>query len=98
MGWLHVLISITASFLLYKTGSKLLFIIAVIATIGSFWSWGIMHNYATNRAKKRLSYRGGFYDLTEKEIVSVPNWITRINMMFAFLGLILLIIAVIKII
>lgn len=98
MGWLHVLIGIIASFILYKTGPKYLFIVAVIVTIGAFWSWGIMHNYATNQAKKRLSYRGGFYDFMEKEIETVPNWITRINIVFTFLGLILLIIAVIKII
>jgi len=98
MGWLPFLMGIMASILLYKTGPTILFVAAILVTIGDFWSWGIMHNYATNQAKKRLSYRGGFYDFTKKEIETVPNWITRINMVLALFGLILLIIAIIKII
>ena len=98
MGWLPVLMGIVASILLYTTGPTLLFIGAILVTIGDFWSWGIMHNYAIYQAKKRLSYRGGFYDFKDKEIETVPNWITRINMVLALFGLIILIIAVIKII
>lgn len=91
MGWLSVLLSIIASVLLYGTGHKILFVLALISAAACFWSWGIMHNYATEQAKKRQNYPGGFYDITEAEAEYVPDWISWINMGFSLLGLILLI-------
>ncbi len=55
MGWLNVLLSAFASVLLYDTGHAVLLVLAIGATIGCFWSWGIMHNFATEAAKQRLS-------------------------------------------
>lgn len=80
MGWLSVLVGIVAAVLLYGTGHGILFALATASAAGCVWSWGIMHNYATNAAKNRSSYRGDFYDFTEKEIQSAPNWVTVVNM------------------
>ena len=60
MGWLSVLVAIVAVVLLYGTEHGILFALAIACAAGCFWSWGIMHNYATNAAKKRSSYRGDF--------------------------------------
>ncbi len=95
MGWLHVLLSAFASVLLYDTGHTVLLVLAVGATIGSFWSWGIMHNYATEAAKRRPSYRGKFHDIQVEEADSVPNWIALVNFGFSIVGLLLLITAIV---
>jgi len=91
MGWLSVLLSIIAAFVLYLNGNTVLMIIAIIAALGCFWSLGIMHNYATDQAKKRLNYTGGFYDITKTEADSVPDWITWINLVFSLSGFVLFI-------
>jgi len=80
MGWLPVLVGIAAAVLLYGTGHGILFTLAVASAAGCFWSWGVMHNYSTNAAKKSSSYRGDFYDFTGQEIQSASNWITVVNM------------------
>ena len=95
MGWLPVLISAFAAYLIYDTGHPVIFVIAAITTIGCIWSWGIMHNFATDLASKRSDYSGNFGDIIEFEAQAVPNWITSINMGFSALGLILLIIGVV---
>ena len=93
MGWLNILLSAFAGVLLYDTGHTVLLVLAVGATIGSFWSWGIMHNYATQAAKRRPSYRGGFHDIRVEEADSVPDWIAFVNFGFSAVGLLLLITA-----
>jgi protein-S-isoprenylcysteine O-methyltransferase Ste14 len=87
MGWFSVLISGAATVLMYKKMHIFLTILAFITLVVCFWSWGVMHNFATESAKKRRNYKGGFYDFTEKDIEAVPNWITWINMGFSLLGL-----------
>jgi hypothetical protein len=91
MGWLSALVGIAAAVLLYGTGHEILFALAIASVAGCFWSWGIMHNYATNTAKKRSSYRGNFYDFTGQEIQSAPNWITVVNMILTLTAVGLLI-------
>ena len=92
MGWLSVLVAIAAAVMLYGTGHEILFaLFAVASAAGCFCSWGIMHNYATNAAKNRSGYRGNFYDFTEKEIQSAPNWITVVNMLLTLTAVGLLI-------
>jgi hypothetical protein len=90
MGGVSVLISAIAAFLLFKTGHTVLMIFAIFVSIGCFWSWGVMHNFATESAKRRRNYRGGFHDITRQEAESVPNWIAGINMGFSLIGLMLL--------
>ena len=45
-----------------------------------FWSWGIMHIYATESAKKRPDYSGGFFDIEPRDATSVPDWIATVHM------------------
>ena len=90
MGWLSVLLAGLAAFLLFKAGHTVLMILAIVAAVGCFWSWGIMHNYATEAAKRRSNYTGGFYDITNREAQAVPDWISTANMLFSLAALVLL--------
>ena len=94
MGWLPVSLAFVASALLYDTGHPVLLTLAIGSTVGCFWSWGIMHNYATEAAKRRSSYDGGFYDITEDEADSVPNWIAIVSICSSALALVLLTVAI----
>lgn len=85
------MLSAFGAVLMYKTGHSFLMVLAIIAAVGCFWSWGIMHNYATELAKHRKSYTGGFYDITPGEAQSVPELVAGINMGFSLAGLILFI-------
>jgi len=93
MGWLSVLIPVVAAALLFRAGHIILGTLAVVAMVGAFWSWGVMHNFATESAKRRSDYSGGFYDLTADDINVVPDWIARVNMAFTVLGAILLVLS-----
>jgi len=96
MGFLSVIITAVAAHLFFGIDHSFLGALAVIVSIGTFWSWGIMHNFATDKARQRKVYCGGFYDITEKEADSVPNWIASVNFVFALSGFILLITAIVK--
>ena len=97
MGWFYVAISIIAAIIFFKSGHIILMIISIVAALGCFWSWGVMHNYATDIAKQRLGYTGKFYDINKEEANAIPNWITFINVLFASAGFILLIISIVLI-
>ena len=77
--------------LLYETAQGKPFTVAVLAVAGCLWSWGMMHNYATEMAMKHSSYRAGFFDLTEREIQSVPNWVAAMNILFTLIAVGLLV-------
>ncbi len=94
MGWLSVAIGVIAATVLYGTGHGVLFTLAIVLTIACLWSWGVMHNFATEAAKRRSTYTGGFYDLTESEVDSAPNWISAINMLSTLAVVVLLIVAI----
>jgi hypothetical protein len=80
MGFLGVIIAGIAAWLLWDNGWP--FIVATIfVAIIEFWSWGVMHNYATEEAKNRHNYSGEFYDLTTGEVDSAPNWLTVLNLL-----------------
>jgi hypothetical protein len=98
MGWLPVLLGAIAAFLFYKTGHIALMILAIVAALGAFWSWGVMHNYATELAKRRQNYKGGFFDITAQEAKALPDWISWANMGFSIAGLVLIIIGIIMLI
>lgn len=93
MGWLHVLIPVIAAVFYWKSDHVVLFGLCMLAAVGAFWSWGVLHNYAIEAAKHRPGFSGGFNDITDKEAEGAPDWITRINMGFAVLGTILLVAA-----
>lgn len=98
MGFLGVIISVVAAWLLWDNG-WLLPSLAVAIGIAQFWSWGVMHNHAVEAAETREErtggrekYSGGFFDFTRQEVDSVPNGITWVNMFTFFAAVILLII------
>lgn len=95
MGWLPVLLSVVGAFLLARTGHSTLMILAIVAAVGCFWSWGIMHNYATELAQRRANYSGHFYDITEREARAVPDWIAAVNMVLSLAGVVLLIVGIV---
>ena len=79
MGWLGVVLSVAAAWLLRDQGW--LWLAGAIAVgMLEFWSWGIMHNYATESAKKRPDYSGGFFDIEPRDATSVPDWIATVHM------------------
>lgn len=87
MGCLSIILSLIATFILFKIGHIVLMYIAITIAIGCYWSWGIMHNFATEMAKKRPDYSGSFFDITKSEARSVPNWITIVNIVFTLSSL-----------
>jgi len=94
MAWLPIVLGIITCWLFYRSDQIILLVVTLLLTLVSFWSWGIMHNFATEAAKKRSSYEGGFYDFTPQEAHAVPNWITRINLLSSIGILIVFIFAV----
>lgn len=92
MGWLGVLMSGVAAWLLWDNG-----IIWIVCAIGvgltQFWSWGVMHNHAVMAARNRKSYSGKFYDFTRDELDTAPNWVTAVNIVSFFAALALIITA-----
>ncbi len=98
MGWLPVGLGVFAAWLLRGTGHNWLFWIAVIAAVGSFWSFGIMHNYAVESAKKRNGFTGGFCDITPHDVDAAPDLIARLNLLCAIVTVALVIVgAVVRI-
>ena len=83
MGWIPVVLGLAACVLLYGTENQVVFWLAVFTAVGTFWSYGVMHNFATEAAKRRSSYKGKFYDITAKETDSVPNSIAGMNLLFS---------------
>lgn len=97
MGFLPVLLGAAACYMNRGAeGSRVLFWIALFGAIGAFWSYGIMHNYATNAARRRDDYKGGFYDLTKFEADSVPDRVALVNMVFSVVCLLALVAAVVR--
>ena len=80
MGWLSVLVGVVASVLFYRSEASGLTWLSIGFTIVNFWAYGVMHNHAVESAKRRASYTGGFYDLTEKDLHAVPNRLATVNM------------------
>lgn len=95
MGWLPVLLSVVATILFYRTGHAVLMVLAILTSIGGFWSWGVMHNFAVEQARRRPGFTGGFYDITDDEADFVPDWIAWVNAILSFVSLGLLVTGVV---
>lgn len=89
MGWFGPVLGGVAALILWGMEQTVLMALAIFSSIGCFWSWGIMHNFATEVAKRRSNYTGSFSDITSKEADSVPNWIAGLNIGFTVASLIL---------
>ena len=80
MGWLGVVISAIAAWLLWDDG-WLWRVLAVGVGMIELWSWLVMHNVAREaRAMFRPRNLGGFYNFTKHEATMVGDGITTINL------------------
>lgn len=95
MGFLGVLISAVAAWLLWDDGPWF-FGSAIFVGVQQLWSWGVMHNYATNQAKWRPNYRGGFYDFEPADVDAVPDWLAFLNLLGFLAAVALLITGIIR--
>jgi hypothetical protein len=93
MGWLSFLIGVVAAYLLYSEGSGALLTASLLLLALNFWTWGVMHNHATESARRRSSYTGGFADFIEADVDAVPNGVAIGNIVTSAGLLVLLIIA-----
>ena len=80
MGWLGVVLSVTAAWFLRDQGWPWL-AAAIAVGVLELWSWGLMHNHAVEYAKQRPGYTGGFFDITPRDASSIPDWVTNVNML-----------------
>ena len=79
MGWLGLVVCVVAAWRLWDNGG--LWLAAAIGVgVIELWSWGVMHNHATEAAKNRSSYTGGFSDFTKREVDAVPDWLAMVNL------------------
>ena len=78
MGWLGIVLSLVAAWLLRDDGW--LWLVAAAVVLLEVWSYGIMRHHAVESAKKRLDYRGGFYNFNDRDWDAVPNWLAVVNM------------------
>ncbi|MBK8631081.1 MAG: hypothetical protein IPN84_13060 [Sphingomonadales bacterium] len=84
MGWLSILVALIAAYLHWGHSGFSMWTSLLFGVL-AFWSWGVMHNFAMQAARKRDDFAGGFYDIQDSELESVPNWIALVNF-FAAIG------------
>jgi hypothetical protein len=82
MGWIGVLLGLIGVVISFLSSYYTIAVLCLVSSVGCFWSYGVMHNYATNMARQRASYSGRFYDITPDETRAAPDWITRTNVVF----------------
>ena len=93
MGWLSVAMGCIATYLYYRTGQTGFCIMSGLATFVALWSYGVMHNFAVEAAKNRSGYTGGFFDIEEQDLASVPNAITNVSLASSIVILVLFVLA-----
>ncbi len=94
MGWLPIVCAAIAAVLFYVSGDSWLFWSSVVSGVVATWSYGIMHNYAMEAARRRPGFSGRFYDITEHEADAAPNWLAALNMLSSLAAFVLLIAAI----
>ncbi len=94
MGWLAIVCAASAALLYKVAGDSWLFWSSVAVGVIALWSYGIMHNYAMEAAKRRPGFRGHFNDITEQEANEAPNWLAAMNLLSSLAAFVLLIAAI----
>ncbi len=94
MGWVAIVCAAIAAVLFYVSGDSWLFWSSIVSGVVATWSYGIMHDYAMEAAKRRPGFSGRFYDITEREADSAPNWLAALNMLSSLAASVLLIAAI----
>ncbi|MFV2074108.1 MAG: hypothetical protein ACC742_15860 [Thermoanaerobaculales bacterium] len=111
-GWIGVGISLLAAVLFYRGGSNTWMVLALINALVSFWSFGIMHNYAhsarrgkIDRLRENLALEGRIDESADERLRALengidpsaaPNWLATTNLVSFVLGLLLLIFSIIR--
>ena len=106
-GIVSILISILAAILLYGTGHAILFTAAIVIALLTFWSVGVMHNYASYarraraaRLRENLALEGRLDTDAEirlqeyergTEPHAIPNWLAVASMLLTAAAVVLLI-------
>jgi hypothetical protein len=105
-GWITIAINGVAAYLFYSIELSSLMILSIVNGIISFWSFGVMSNYAINSVtskaetlRKNMELEGSLDEEAEERLEklrgssnpdAVPNWLTVINMLTFVIGIILL--------
>jgi hypothetical protein len=58
MEYIGTALGVVAVLRLGDTGHPVLTGLAILVCVGARWSWGVMHNLATEEAKLRPGYKG----------------------------------------
>jgi hypothetical protein len=111
-GWINIIISAVAAYLFYRTNSTLWMVLSIANCLLSFWSFGVMHNYASSakrsiasRLRENMEAEGRLdrdamvrLDRLERSVDpgAIPNWIATINMVSFVFGVILILMFFIK--
>lgn len=93
MGFVGVALGAGASIWLWQLGHPISAAIGGLLALICLWSWGVMHNYATESAKRRADYTGAFFDLSERDVAAVPDWLVTVNMLATLGAVAMLVIA-----
>lgn len=86
---------------MHGTGHLLLFWVAIISMLLHFWSWGVMHNFATDEARRLSSRNPGFWfdrmDESQKQqlLHAVPDHVAWINLIASAVAILLLLYGII---
>ncbi len=94
MGKLTVAVGLVACLMFFWQERYGLLGFAGICTVGTFWTYGIMHNYSIDAAAGRRSFRGTFREITPRDTEAVPNALALVNLVFSVASLGLLIAAI----
>jgi len=97
MGFLGPAIGAGAAWLLFTGDAFWLGCVAAAFALISLWTWGIMHNQATEAAKRRLGFRGDFFDFRASEIAAVSDKLTVLNFFSTFGAAVMMGVALLRI-
>lgn len=104
MGWLFSLICAVPLYLLFNTGHRVLWILALVNAVANLWSYGVMHNYAVESSaekikglRRNLALEGKLGAEKErqidklklaKDLAAVPNWLSTVDMVTFIIGVV----------
>ncbi len=110
-GWINVGVSLIAAFSFYRIDQTFLMVLSIINAVISFWSFGVMHNFAIQpgkakieRLRENMKLEGRFDKQAEARLDSIsvpivpdaaPNWVTNINITTFLFGIVFIIIFIV---
>ncbi len=94
MGWLGVVLGGFAAFLLWGTGHTVLISLAVLTSVGCFWSWGVCTTLQRKRQNSAPATQVASTTSPIAKRIQVPNWITNVNLIFTLASVVILLMAI----